>query len=72
MIKMIYEQKAYEYELVGGQPYDINTEIKVKEDATITQATVAFIKLLKVAQYRVSKEVMIKAINEYFDDDFYI
>ena len=65
---MVYEGKSYNYENVGAQPYDINTEIKVIEDATVKEAVEAFVKILKIATYHIDRDVMVDAVNRVFDE----
>lgn len=71
MIKLTYEQKQYEYKNVGCQPYDMKAVMKLKEDANIEEAVAMFMNFLKIAGYRLRKEVFVEAINEYFDGDYY-
>lgn len=71
MIELIYEQKQYEYPNVGCQPYDIKTVVKLKEDANIEEAIAMYLNFLKITGYRLRKELLIEAINEYFDGDYY-
>ena len=69
MIKLTYEQKQYEYPNVACQPYDIKTIIELKEDADIEEAIATYLYFLKITGYRLRKELLIEAINEYFDGD---
>ena len=71
MIKLTYEQKQYEYPNVACQPYDIKTIVELKEDANIEEAIATYLNFLKIARYRLRKELLIEAINEYFDGDYY-
>ncbi len=71
MIKMIYEQKQYAYENVGAQPYDMKVQIELKQDANLTEAIAAYMNFLRIATYRVSKEVIMEAVEEYFEGDYY-
>ena len=71
MIKMTYEQKQYEYEHVGAQPYDMKVQMELKQDANLTEAIAMYMEFLKVATYRINKENIIEAVNDYFDDDYY-
>ena len=71
MIKLTYEQKQYEYKNVGCQPYDIKTVMELKADANIEEAMAMYLNFLKIAGYRLRKEVFVEAINEYFDGDYY-
>ena len=72
MIKLTYEQKQYEYPNVACQPYDIKTVIELKEDADIEEAIATYLNFLKITGYnRLRKELLIEAINEYFDGDYY-
>ena len=72
MIKLTYEQKQYEYPNVACQPYDIKTVVELKEDADIEEAIATYLNFLKITGYnRLRKELLIEAINEYFDGDYY-
>ena len=71
MIKLIYEQEQFEYPDVACQPYDIKTVIELKEDANVEEAIAAYLSFLKITGYRLRKELLIEAINEYFDGDYY-
>lgn len=71
MIKLTYEQKQYEYPNVGAQPFDIKVNMELKEDANIEEAMAMYLNFLKITGYRLRKELLIEAINEYFDGDYY-
>ena len=72
MIKLIYEQEHFEYPNVACQPYDIKTIVELKEDADIEEAIATYLNFLKITGYnRLRKELLIEAINEYFDGDYY-
>lgn len=71
MIKLTYEQEQFEYPNVACQPYDIKTMVELKEDADIEEAIATYLNFLKIAGYRLRKELLIEAINEYFDGDYY-
>ena len=71
MIKLIYEQEQFEYPNVACQPYNIKTMIELKEDADIEEAIATYLNFLKITGYRLRKELLIEAINEYFDGDYY-
>ena len=72
MIKLTYEQKQFEYPNVACQPYDIKTIVELKEDANIEEAIATYLNFLKITGYsRLRKELLIEAINEYFDGDYY-
>ena len=71
MIKLTYEQKQYEYPNAGAQPFDIKVNMELKEDANIEEAMAMYLNFLKIAGYRLRKEVFVEAINEYFDGDYY-
>ena len=72
MIKLVYEQKQFEYPNVACQPYDIKTIVELKEDADIEEAIATYLNFLKITGYnRLRKELLIEAINEYFDGDYY-
>ena len=61
MIKITYEQKAYNYDSAGSQDYDMNAEIKLNEDISSTDAILAFMKMLQVATYRVNGDTLREA-----------
>ena len=71
MIKLTYEQKQYEYKNVGCQPYDIKTVMELKEDANIEEAIAMYLDFLKIAGYRLDKEKLIEAIEEYIFGNYY-
>ena len=72
MIKLTYEQEQFEYPNVACQPYDIKTVVELKEDADIEEAIATYLNFLKITGYnRLRKELLIEAINEYFDGDYY-
>ena len=71
MIKLIYEQEQFEYHNVACQPYNIKTVVELKEDADIEEAIATYLNFLKITGYRLKKELLIEAINEYFDGDYY-
>ena len=72
MIKLTYEQEQFEYPNVACQPYDIKTIVELKEDANIEEAIATYLNFLKITGYnRLRKELLIEAINEYFDGDYY-
>ena len=72
MIKLTYEQEQFEYPDVACQPYDIKTIVELKEDANIEEAIATYLNFLKITGYnRLRKELLIEAINEYFDGDYY-
>lgn len=68
MIKIIYEQEPYYYEHVGGQAYDIKTEIKMNDDASVSDVVEAMIRLLKTAGYPCRKQTFLNAIEDIFED----
>ena len=68
MLKIVYEEKSYNYENVGSQPYDIKTEIEIISDASVTEAVEAFVKALQIATYHIDREIMLNAVNEVFDE----
>lgn len=68
MIKIIYKQDNYHYDNIGGQPYDIKTSINIIKDANVTECMEAFIKILKIATYPISRENLINAIEEIYED----
>ena len=71
MIKLTYEQKQYEYKNVGCQPYDTKTVMELKEDANIEEAIAMFMNFLKIAGYRINKDTIANALDEYFLSDYY-
>ena len=72
MIKLTYEQEQFEYPNVACQPYNIKTIVELKEDADIEEAIATYLNFLKITGYnRLRKELLIEAINEYFDGDYY-
>ena len=48
MIKLVYEQKQFEYPNVACQPYDIKTIVELKEDANIEEAIATYLNFLKI------------------------
>lgn len=68
MIKIVYEGKSYNYENVGSQPYDINAEIAIVEDASVTDVIEAVVKALQIATYRIDRKTMLDAVNNVFDE----
>ena len=71
MIKLTYEQKQYEYKNVGCQPYNMKTVMELKEDANIEEAIAMYLDFLKIAGYRLDKEKLIEAIEEYILGNYY-
>ena len=69
MIKLEYECKNYNYGNVGKQGYDIKTNINMVDDAGLDDLVEAFIKLLKIATYHISRENLKDAIDDYFDEN---
>lgn len=68
MLKIVYEGKSYNYEDVGSQPYDINAEIVIVEDASITDVIEAVVKVLQIATYHIDRNKMLDAVNNVFDE----
>lgn len=66
MIKMVYKQETYDYKYAGGQPYDIRTEVVLKDDANLKEAIAAYLDFLKIATYHINKENIQDAIDDYF------
>ena len=66
MLKFVYESKSYEN--VESQPYDINTEIVMVEDASITDVIKAVVKVLQIATYYIDREIILDAVNNVFDE----
>lgn len=73
MIKIIYKEKQYEYPNVSAQPFDIVAEATLKKDADVTEAMAMYLHFLnKIAGYTcLNKQNVIKAVEEYFDSDYY-
>ena len=71
MIKLTYEQEQFEYPDLACQPYDIKTVVELKENADVEEAIAMYLNFLKITGYRLRKELLIEAINEYFDGDYY-
>ena len=73
MIKITYKQEPYNYEHIGGQPYDVETVVTLNEDISSDEAIIAFIKVLNIATYRVSIDTLKKLIAylefEYNDNE---
>lgn len=67
MIKIIYENEAYDYGLNGKQPYNIKSEIEIIKDAAIEDVVAAMVKIMRIATYHITRETMINAVNDYFD-----
>ena len=71
-MKLIYEQEQYEYQSIGAQTYDIKVEMKIKEHASVEEAIAAFMKYLQIAGFTcLNKENAKRAVEEYFDGDYY-
>lgn len=69
MLKIVYEQKTYDFGAdVGGQPYDIKAKIVVNEDATATEAIQAFVKMLRIADYRITEESLHRIFAEILEE----
>lgn len=68
MLKFIYKQEPYYYEHVGGQAYDIQTEINMNEDASIGDIMDAIVRLTKTAGFRATKTSFLNAIEDIFED----
>ena len=68
MLKIVYEGKSYNYENVGSQPYDINAEIAIVEDASVTDVIEAVVKALQIATYRIDRRTILDAVNNVFDE----
>ena len=67
MLKIVYEGKNYNYDNVGSQPYDINTEIVMIQDASITDVIEAVVRALQIATYHIDRETILNAVNRVFD-----
>ncbi len=68
MLKIVYEGKSYNYGNVGNQPYDINTEITIIEDANVTDVVEALVKAMQIATYHIDRKTMLDAVNDVFDE----
>ena len=69
MLKIIYEGKSYNYEHIGkSQPYDINTEITIIEDASVTDVIKAVVKALQIAAYHIDRKTILDVVNNVFDE----
>lgn len=68
MLEFKYKQDSYYYENVGGQAYDIEANIKMNEDASITDIMEAIVRLTKTAGYRTTKQSFLNAIENIFED----
>lgn len=67
MLKIVYEGKNYNYKNIGSQPYDINTEIAIIEDASVTDVMEAVVKAMQIATYYIDRKTMLNAVNKVFD-----
>ena len=67
MLKIVYEGKSYNYENVGSQPYDINAEIAIVKDASVTDVIEGVVKALQIATYHIDRKIMLDAVNDVFD-----
>ena len=45
--------------------------MELKQDANVTEAITMYLELLKMATYRINKDSIIDAVNEYFDGDYF-
>lgn len=69
MITIKYESEPYYYENIQeGQAYGINTEIKINEDASLTDIIEAIARLTKFAGYSAKKSNFLDAIEDVFGD----
>lgn len=68
MLKFLYKQEAYYYEHVGGQAYNIQTEIEMNEDARVNDVIDAVIRLLRTAGYPCRKQIFLDAIEDIFEE----
>jgi hypothetical protein len=64
MLKIVYKGENYNYGAVGKQPYDIDTEINIVEDATVPDVIQATIVAMKIAGYHIDRKVLVEAIDE--------
>ena len=67
MLKIVYEGKSYNYGNIGSQPYDINTEITIIDDASVTDVIEAVVKALQIATYHIDRKTILDAVNNGFD-----
>ena len=65
MIKMIYEQEPYNFEGVGGQAYDIKTEINMVQDASAQDILEAVVRLMQTATYHVDARLLMEFAKDY-------
>lgn len=70
MLKFIYKDENYDYmgDGLGKQPYDIETEISVIENADISEVIQAMIRIMTIAQYNINRNNIIEAVKEAFDN----
>lgn len=68
MIKLFYKQEPYYYGNVGGQAYDIQAEINMNEDASVSDVVEAMVRLLKTAGYPCRKQTFLNTIEDIFED----
>lgn len=68
MLKFIYEGKNYNYEHVGCQNYDINTEIIMNEDCSLDDIMEAIIRLTKIAGFYPNKDSFLRAVDNVFEE----
>ena len=66
MIKITYKQDAYNYQDIGGQPYDIKVKAKVIEDGTAAEAIETLVKILEIATY--NKETIKRGLREVLEN----
>ena len=68
MIKMTYEGKKYDYGTVGNQMYDIETKIEMDEDCSVDDVIIAIAKLMNIATYKVSAQVLKEACEDLAEE----
>ena len=68
MIKLIYEGKPYDYGNVGKQAYEVKTEITMDSDAGVIDILEAVARLMNIATYKVSAQVLKKACEDLVEE----
>ena len=70
MIKIISEQPKYRYPNAGYQDYDLKTEMILDKDINVTDAIIAFMKILNIETYRVDISTLEKVIDCLKDEGY--
>ena len=68
MLKIVFNEKRYDYGDIGKKHFDTHAEINIAEEGTLTDAFQAFITTLKIAGYQVNREQITKAVEEAMDE----